>query len=181
MVKQQQFKIGDVLNFSWDSVYGKVIKLYNYKEYGYSKENKWTHSAIIGDIQGDNVIVYEALNKGFVKNTYSIKQLNNWLKNKYMIVGVPIKPLTNVTKNCEKYIGTPYGWFDIFNIGLYLIFKKFAFTISTGTKQIICSEAVARILYDSSKKQIEFEKEFNKKYDLITPIDLYYSKQIKWK
>ena len=62
-----------------------------------------------------------------------------------------------------------------------MIFKKFAFTISTGTKQIICSEAVARILYDSSNKKINFEKEFDKRYDLISPIDLYYSKQINWK
>jgi hypothetical protein len=35
-------------------------------------------------------------------------------------------------------------------------------------------------MYDSSSKNINLESEFNKTYDLITPADLYMSKQIKW-
>lgn len=174
------YKIGDILNFTWDNIYGKIIKLHNYKHYGFSKENRWTHSAIIGEIKGDDVIVYEALSKGFVKNTYTKTQLNKWIENGTMIVGRANVTLTNVKENCEKYIGTPYGFLDIFNIALYTIFGDFSFTINTKTKQLICSEVVARILYDSSNKKLNFEKEFNKRYDLISPIDLYYSKQIKW-
>ena len=175
-----QFKVGDVLNFSWNSWYGRIIKLYNYIEYGYSKENKWTHSAIIGEIIGEDCIVYEALSKGFVKRTYSKSELNSYIKSGNLVIGRTKVKLTYVKKNCEKYIGIPYGWKDIFSIGLYLIFRKFSFTISTNTKQLICSEAVSRIIYDSSKKKIDFEKEFEKRYDLIAPIDLYHSKQIKW-
>ena len=175
-----KYKIGDILNFHWDNFYGKVIKVYNYVEYGYNKENRWTHSAIIGQITKGNAIVYEALANGFVKNTYSLEQLDRWVENGTMIVGRANYKLTKVKPNCDKYIGKPYGFLDIFNIGLYLIFKKFSFTISTKSRQLICSEAVARILYDSSNKNLNFEKEFDKRFDLIAPIDLRYSKQIDW-
>lgn len=178
---EQDFKVGQILNFSWDSIYGKVIKFYNYKEYGYSEENIWTHSSLISEIKGDDVIVYEALSKGFTKNTYTKQQLLGWIENGNMIVGECKYKLTNVKKTCEKYLGTPYGFLDIFNIGLYLIFKKYAFTISTGTKQLICSEVTARILYECSKKKVDFEIEFDKSFDKIAPIDLYYSSYIDWK
>jgi len=49
-----------------------------------------------------------------------------------------------------------------------------------GAKNLICSEAVARILYDSSEKKIDFEKEFLIPYDLIEPMHLWRSKQIEW-
>lgn len=180
MEKQIQFKIGDILNFSWNGWYGRIIKFHNYAMYGYNPENRWTHTAIIGDIKGNDVIVYEALKDGFVTNIYSIELLNSWIKSGNMIVGRSKHKLTYVKKNCDKYLGTPYGKFDIISIGFYTIFRGFFPTIPTKTKQIICSEATARILYDSSKKKLNFEKEFDKRYDLLTPIDLYYSKQIKW-
>ena len=53
---------------------------------------------------------------------------------------------------------------------------KFKFLKVTGANRLICSEAVARILYDSSKKKINFQKEYDKPYDLVTPQDIFVSK-----
>lgn len=175
-----KYKKGQILNFSWNNKYGKLIKLNNWITYGYSPVNKWTHTAIVGNITKDGVVVYEALKGGFTKNIYSQKQLDSWVDNGNMIIGEVDFKLSKITENCDKYIGTPYGFFDIFNIGLYVFFRQFMPTIPTGARSIICSEAVARILYESSDKKLNFETEFNKRYDLITPINLYYSKQIKW-
>jgi hypothetical protein len=174
-------KIGDILNFSWISKGDRLVKTHNYLMYGFSRKNKWTHSAIIGDMIGKDIIVYEALYEGFVKRVYSIEELNIYISNGNMTVGRTKKILTNVKENCEKYLGTPYGYTDIFSIILYTLFGKSSFKLSTNTKKLICSEAVARIIYDSSGKKINFEKEFNKRYDLITPIDLYKSRYIRWR
>ena len=45
--------------------------------------------------------------------------------------------------------------------------------------KLICSEAVARILYDASEKDINFELEYCKNYNLITPMDIFESKYVK--
>ena len=174
-------KQGDILNFSWKNPYGKLIKLHNYLVYGFNRDYKWTHSAIVGKVNKDTVEVYEALSDGFVMNVYGKGELQTYIDNGNLILGNVKKPLTNVEKNCKKYLGTPYGWLDIFHIGLYTLFGKTSFIFSTKAKKLICSEAVARILYDSSKGEVNFEKEFNRKYDLISPIDLYKSKQIEWR
>ena len=53
--------------------------------------------------------------------------------------------------------------------------------MSKGAKKLICSEFVARVLYEISNKEINFEEEFNKKYDYITPADLYQSRRFSEK
>lgn len=178
---ETKFKVGDVLNFNWNNWYGTAIKIHNYIRYGFHKDNKWTHSAIIAEINGDTAIVYEAIAKGFTRSVYSLETLDNWIKSGNMIRGVARKPLIDVKAYCKEYEGTPYGFLDIFSIVLYTLFGKLSFSINTGTKELICSEAVARILYDASDRKINFETEFKKRYDLICPIDLYKSTQIEWK
>lgn len=175
-----KIKTGDIINFSWNSWHGSFIKLHNYIRYGYSPQNKWTHSGIVVKTTKSDITVYEALKEGFVERVYKKETLNQWYEEKRIAVGTPNKPLITVKAYADKYLGAPYGWLDIFSIILYTLFGKLSFYISTGSKQLICSEAVARILYDSSQKKINFEKEFNKRYDLITPIDLYKSKRITW-
>lgn len=180
-MKETNFEVGDILNFSWSGFIGTSIKIHNYLLYGYSKENKWTHTAIVSDIKVGGIIeVCEAQAQGVVFNTYSKEELQTYINNGNLIVGRAKMVLTNVREICLKYVGLPYGYLDIFNIILHTIFRDMIFTIPTGAKQVICSEAVARILYDSSDKKIDFEKEFKKRYDRISPIDLYHSKQIKW-
>lgn len=88
--------------------------------------------------------------------------------------------MKDVKKNADKYLGKGYGFLDIFHILLYWIFGTKAKFLFTHAQYLICSEAVARILYDASGKKINFEKEFEIPYDLIEPAHLAQSKQIIW-
>ena len=177
-----EIKEGQVILFKYnDSFFMKLISFGNLIRYG---TTGWTHAAIVGEVDKVNGIawVYEALDKGFTRTEggYGIE----WLKKKHaegeIEIGETIKPLNNIKGNCEKYLGIPYGWVDIFYCALWVFFGKSSFSFSTGAKELICSEAVARILYDSSNKEIDFVKEFGKSYDIITPMDLKISSQINW-
>lgn len=175
-----KYKEGMILNFSWNGFAGRMIKLHNRIRYG---RNLWfnpTHTAIIGKIVGETAEVYEALNEGFVKNVYNFAELDAYIESGELAVGTVTTTITNVETYCKKYEGVPYGWLDIFYIGLYTLFGKMSFRFSTNAKKLICSEAISRILYDASKKTINFEEEFKKPYDLITPIDLMNTKLIHW-
>lgn len=173
-----EFKPGQVLNFKWSgSLFADLIQLYNKKEY--NKEGP-THTAIIGEVLEDWIIVYEATNTGFISRKYGKNELKSYVRTNNLRIGESKFPLTNVKQNCETYLNIPYGHFDILYIGLYFLFGKIAFKLSTGVKSMICSEVVTRVLYDSSIKKIDFEKEYNKAYSFITPIDIDESKQIKW-
>lgn len=174
-----EFKAGQILNFHWgDTFFEKLISLNNKLRYGAGES--WTHSGIIGEVLENDLIIYEALNRGFIKSTYSKDFILTKIEDRKIIVGDSIIPLESVKENCDKYLGTDYGWNSIFHIALYYLLGKKVLNYSDGVKSLICSEAVARILYDSSKKEIDFVREFGKSYDVITPQDLRVSKQILW-
>jgi hypothetical protein len=167
------YKIGDLLFFNSNHIYSKIIRLYNKIKYG---EPGLTHVGIIADKKEGYSLVYEALSEGFVCNWYE-----DWWLNLKIEEGIIFKErtkikLSNLNDNCENYLGRGYGWMDILAIGLSLIGIDFK---TTGASKLICSEAVARVLYDSSNKKINFEKEYNKAYDLITPMDIYRSEFLK--
>lgn len=175
------FNIGDILLCKGYGLFGKLVRFGNliqYRTLGYA------HAGIICDIGKnkdgvDSALVYEALGDGFQANWYEIYWLENQIQKGFFIKGNTIIKQTNVKENADKYLGNKYGYFDIFHIGLYWITgKKFQ---TDTSKNIICSEAIARILYDSSNKKINFSKEFDISYDLISPQDLLNSKQINWK
>ena len=164
---------GDVLLCAYnDTLFSKLIAWRN----RFYNKSPYSHAAIIISEEDElgMVKVAEALGKGFVISDYELW----WLENQFKIgrIGLyrPNQPLKNIYENAKKYEGTGYGWLAIFYIGLSLIDKD-APLISDGAKHLICSEAVARILYDSSKS-IDFEKEFGKPFDFITPDDLSKSK-----
>lgn len=174
-----EFKVGQVLNCRYPNLYGKLIAIKNKYSYG---ETGYTHSAIIIDIYEDEVLVAEALTKQFSMKRYEKWWLEAKIKEGIINIGTPTKPLKNIVGHALKYKDGSYGWGDIYNILIYWIkgkesifHKKYA-----GVKYVICSEAVARILYDASDKKIDFEKEFKKSYDIIEPMDLARSKQIRW-
>ena len=77
----------------------------------------------------------------------------------------------------NKYHGKPYGFIDLIAIAISIITKKRL--LKDTADRLICSETVARILYDASKKQIDFAKEFDKPYSYITPDDIFMSKHLK--
>lgn len=170
-------KVGTIINFkAYDHIYGKIIRVYNRIVY---KEDGYTHTGIVTDVKDDAIEIAEAINKGFTISWYDKKWVEDKIKEGTITTGEAIKPLKNVREIAKKYEGTRYGWRDILSIFTIILWRKRAIGF-TGTKSIICSEAVARILYDASDKKIDFEPEFKKSYDLITPTDLSKSKQIKW-
>lgn len=170
-----KYKVGQIVNFkNYGNIFMKAIALRNKLKYG---ERGYTHTGIIVEV-GEQIIIYEALNEGFEPFVYDKWWLDQKLEAGIIAIGETKHKLRNVPKYAEFYKGRPYGWLDIFSI---VVGALTGFKLSiTGNKKLICSEAVARILYDSSNKKIDFVKEFGKSYDLIEPHDLFMSKQLKW-
>lgn len=171
-----KFKVGQVLNSRGTSFFMKLVRLRNKIRWGL---DGFSHSSIIGEVLDDDVIVYEALSKGFVKNKYEKWWLEARIDEGTYIIGTANAKLTKVKTHCEKYLGTPYGWTDIWAIFKYWAFGRNAL-VDTDTRALICSEAVCRILYDASNKKIDFEEEWKVPYDEIEPMHIYLSKQITW-
>lgn len=168
-------KTGDVILFNYkSSFFSKQIAKYNFREYG---QSKCTHAGIVSRTLGDQIWIFEIVTyKTADHRLYSEKWLNQKVKEGSIIIKRPSR-LVGVFNICDKYIGKSYSILDILSIYLY---GWTGIKLSlTKKKRVICSELTARILYESSKKKINFEPEFKKPYDLITPMDLYLSKQLK--
>lgn len=169
-----EFKEGQILNCKGWGIFGFLVRLRNKFVWG---ETGWAHSAIITEVGEDYIFIAEALNKGFVITAYDKWWLENKLEEGFFVLGEVKKDINNIKENAKKYVGIPYGWLDIFTI----LFSGFSKYNNSGAKNLICSEAVCRILYDSSNKKINFEEEFGVRYDLIEPMHLWKSNQIEWK
>lgn len=177
---KMKFKEGDVVLFDWGenedpSFFSKQIEKYNLREYG---ESHATHAGIIAEVNKDSVKVFEIVE--YKEPGFYVYE-NSWLENAIEEGIVKIEratvKLSNVYENCLKYAETHYSIMDILSIYFYG-FTGIKLSLS-GKKAVICSELTTRILYDSSNKKINFEKEFDKSFDLITPMDIYLSKQLK--
>jgi len=157
--------------FHWESFYGKLIQ--------FATRSKWTHVGI-GVENGDSFTIYEAVNRGLVKSNYPKETLKRWEEQGIVTSKDVFVARTNkeIVATCDKYLGRSYDWTSIFFIGVHFIFGKYALNF-TGSRKLICSEFVARALYDLSDKQINFATEYNKPYDFVTPADIYNSKQLK--
>ena len=141
-----------------------------------------THTGIITKVDGDNIQIHEATNQGFVKNNYSAKWLDGRKEARVVAIGETDIKLVNVLKNAEKYEGIKYGWINIFMHAISLLVKeifggKLKFT--DGEKTLHCSEGVSRVLYDSSLKKIDFEKEYGVPFDVISPAHIFLSNQVR--
>ena len=179
-----QFKVGDILNFRNDgSFYSVAIRFFNRIVYGI---DGFTHTAII--IKTDPVTVAQALPSGFQIKEIYMPWLNNSIKSGLIEVTESKIKLKNVEEVARTYEGKPYGFGDIFSIFTILLFRGRSMGFS-GSKRLICSEAVARLLYDCSgqrillgykKKKDKNKSEFKKRFDLITPTDVAYSRFVKW-
>lgn len=172
-----EFEIGQVVNFFYDdSKLGKAIAIRNYLVWG---SLGWTHSGIISKVKNGIVTIHEAGYSGFTKYDYKISGLTELIKQGIISIGKPEKELTDVEKTCKALEGRPYGFMDLFNILFVTLFKRKATKLS-GPRKLICSEAVAHILYTCSKNKIDLSKEFGIPFDYIEPMHLYNSKQINW-
>jgi len=172
-----KYKSGSAVLFNKnESIFTKLITAFNHANYG---ESKCTHAGIIAKIERRKILIFEPVNlrEGFVGYWYDRKYFESLIQSGEILIGQPNNYVTHVLKHAKKYENTKYGILDIFAIAFFWLT---GFKIkTTGAKKLICSEAVVRILYDASKKRINFEREYNKPYDLITPMDIYLSKQIK--
>lgn len=177
---KMKYKTGQIVNFRYkDNIFMKMILFRNKLVYG---DWGFSHSGIIGKVTDNEVQIFEAVNQGFVESYYPIWWLDLRVNKKEIKIGTAKKPLSKVVYHAEKYLGTPYGWFDIFNILVSWVIKKnsILFKYFKGAQSLICSEAVARILYDASNKKINFVEEFGIPYDMVEPMHLYKSAQIEW-
>ena len=113
-----------------------------------------------------------------MKPDYPSRWLNLKIAEGIVCVKIPKRGVKDVEKYADNYLGRGYAWFDMFGITLSFLLSWKMFTI-TGAKRLICSEAVARILYDASNKNLNLEKEFGKPCDFITPMDLFNSAQLE--
>ena len=162
-----------IIFFSWDNIYSNLIQL--------KSGNKWSHIGLAFQQRNGNYLVYEAINKGLVKSTYSKEFIDTRVNIGEFIAIKELEVRTTkkeIIKVCESYLGSKYDWISIFNIGFYFLFGKYALNFK-GARTLICSEFVARVLYEISNKKIDFEKEYNKDYDYIEPSDIWKSKYFK--
>lgn len=152
-----------IVFFSWNSFYGKLIR--------FGTKCKWTHIGIVGEEKTDGYYVYEALNNGLVKNFYFKEDIEIHTSNNNVIIEEIdlLCDCSRLKEACESYLGKPYDWLSIFNIATYILFGRYALKIK-GSRYLICSEFVARVLYDIGYNLSEL---LNKPYDYITPADIY--------
>jgi hypothetical protein len=149
---------GMIVLFNWNSTFfTKLIEKYNYSQYG---KSYCTHAGIIiEDLGNGKVLIAEPIN----------------LKEGIIHIAKPKISLVNLKETYSTYEGTPYGVLDLFSIGLFWLLKiKLDLTKASS---IICSEGVIRMCYDASNKKINLEEEFDKPFSLITPMDIFLSKQ----
>lgn len=176
-----KFKVGQVLNFSWNGKFGRVIKFHNKVKFrDYELNPSPTHTAIVSKVTKDKVEIFEALTPVTKFTTFPKEELEAYIEQGHLQVLNSKVKLTNVRANCKKYEGVPYGkWTTFAAIGINIFSKFLATKIADNADNLICSELVARICYDSSNKKINIEKEFNITYHLITPAHYNVSKFFK--
>lgn len=173
MKRNDNIKVGDVVLFKHNknNIYSRAIHRFTGGEY--------THAGIVYKIHGDNkenVILAEALSNGFIKTYYKKEDLLT-NKKKYTLK-TPFMELSehSVFLSIEKYLGSRYDWLGIYIIAIEILF---GIKIPYDTMdKLICSEAVSRVLYESSNKEINISEELYKQFDKITPLDLSITKHL---
>ena len=158
--------------FSWDSFYSNAVKI--------ATGSKWSHVGIVSQEHSNGYTIHEALNKGLVKNFYSHEYMDTLVREGTMVIKeVNLRTTPAIFREvCERYEGLPYDWVSIINIGAFIILGKPILNLS-GPRAVICSEYVARVLYECSNKGIDFSKEYNKRFDFVTPADMFESKFLR--
>ena len=163
---------GDVVFFNKSSdIISRGISLFTKSQY--------THVGIVYEADFYTTTIAEALADGFQINTYQNSDIHNKLMKSKLVVKRPRLDINKklIKESIESKLGRPYGFKDIFRIAIYKIFGfKFG---GDDPDKLICSEAVARVLYRTNSK-INLSKEFNKPFDYISPGNIFHSKQLEF-
>jgi hypothetical protein len=142
------------------------------KAISFITSSSYTHAGIVYS-SDDEIITAEAQAKGFVLIKRSKEEFYSLIENRDISILRTRFPLQNIKEHIDMMLGTKYGYLDLLKILIYKLTGRKVFKEST--KSVICSEAVARLLYMSNNK-IDLSKEFSKPFDLISPDDLNQSK-----
>jgi len=143
-----EFKKFHVLNFSYSGFFSKTIRM--------GMGHFYSHSAIIYDIDGEDVTMAEALGsktKEFNLYHYNMRDLQD-MYDKNIVRGYDFGLQYKVeTKDIiDSFIGFKYDYHTIIELGIkrILSFFKIKYTNSyESKKKLDCSESVARILIKS--------------------------------
>jgi hypothetical protein len=162
LVQAGKYQPGDLVLFSNNGLFDRLVKIFT--------RSQFSHAGIVLELREKYVIVGEAWGSGFDIRKRKYSELNKCKLRRSK------EALANVKENIIRYIGRPYDKLNIFGLVLYKIFRIKLF--STNAKAMTCSEFSARFFYDAAFRKINFEKEFNKPYDYITPADLSKSNQL---
>ncbi len=157
--------------FSWSNPYSKGIQ--------FVTKCKWSHVGIAIENE-TSYTVYEAIAKGLVKTDYTKEFINQCIKDGRVCIKETKEKYSEmkIIDICETYIGRGYDFFAIFLIWFGAIsHKTFKYD---NVRNIFCSEFAARASYDITNKSLNFELEFIKKYEFLTPADLFNSKQLRF-
>jgi len=181
-----KYQAGNLFFWKGSGLFSYAISVYNLKNFHSSEA---THIGIISQVEKDRVLIHEATNKGFVSSWYEIWWLEAREKEGKVHIGKVKHVMKNVFENCEKYKGIRYGWLDIVGISMSLLFGWKVIGI-TGKNSVICSEAVTRIVYDSTDGKVAFgynprqpkEKktsEYPIVFDAVSPMHIFKSKSVE--
>ncbi|NWF49970.1 MAG: hypothetical protein HXY49_05465 [Ignavibacteriaceae bacterium] len=160
---QLNLQPGDLILFSHTRLFDRLVRWFTKSEF--------SHAGIVYELGEKKIKVGEAWGSGFGIRTRYVSELP---KCKIRRAKVELKDVKRIQR---KYIGKPYDRLNIIGLVIHSLTGKKLFVRSV--KKITCSEVSARFFYDASKKQIDFQKEFHKPYDYITPADLARSKQLR--
>ncbi len=164
-------KTGDVVLFR------KVKTSFISKAISAFTGSSYAHVGIISSIDSNTVKVAEALAQGFTMSSYNTLEFSIRINNDELLIKRSKEPLYDIKKNILKYLGRPYGYLDLL---LILISKLTGKRLFKGSAtRLICSEAVAKVLYDSTNHQLDLAKEYDKPYSYVTPDDIFMSTSLK--
>lgn len=171
-----KFKVGQVLLTRGNAVYMKLVRWRNKIVWG---EEGYSHAGIITEVKEATIEVAEALGTGYSIKDYEKWWVENKLNSGEYVLLESIEKLKDVKIHAFKYDGTSYPWWDIIKLTFRWLFNIDKTQDSNSSRRVFCSEAVVKILYDSSNKKIDFQKEYDEPWDSIEPMHLYYSKQLR--
>lgn len=204
----KRYRIGDIVQFNWSNrvpmgfntttVKSLCIRYAQYLELSDTKYDsfidrqnvdlwelcRFTHTGRVVDFNDEEVIVAEALTKGYTFVTYTKEFFNELLEDGTIIIKSPAFTVDNVKETAEQFEGTPYGVINIIQLALGTarrvipIGRRFkllgkgvsAFVDNYVDKALICSEANAKTDPIISKGMIDLAKEFKLNYDSVMPV-----------
>lgn len=154
-----KIKVGDVINFRYNSFFSKTITM--------GMGHYWSHSGWVRKVEGNKIFIQEAQGsrtKQVTTNEYDLEWLNQkWDENKLMIMNFNIRDNVIFENYCESIEGNYYDYYAILELMVTRFMVIFGLNSErffkwallgrlrtkinpnfTSEKLVDCSESVAR-------------------------------------